>query len=48
MERTLRVNGILFQPDRYDQLRDFFAKVQAADDSQTVLRQAPVQAQKAN
>jgi hypothetical protein len=48
MERTLRVNGILFPPDRYNQLRDFFAQVQAADDSQTVLRALPVQAQTAN
>ena len=48
MERTLRVNGILFPPDRYQQVRDFFAKVQAADDSQSVLRQAAVQAEKAN
>ena len=48
MERTLHVNGILFPPDRYQQLREFFAKVQTADDSQTVLRQVPVQAQKAN
>ncbi len=47
MERTLRVNGILFPPDRYNQLRDFFASVQAADDSQTVLRQVSVQAQTA-
>lgn len=48
MERTLHVNGILFQPNRYQQLREFFAKVQASDDSQTVLRQSSVQAQKAN
>lgn len=48
MERTLHVNGILFPPDRYQQLREFFAKVQAADDSQTVLRQAPIQAEKAH
>jgi hypothetical protein len=44
-ERTLRVNGVLFPPDRYNQLRDFFATVQAADDSDTVLSQVPVQAQ---
>jgi hypothetical protein len=48
MERTLHVNGILYAPDRYQGLRDFFAKVQAADDSQTVLRQSSVQAQKGN
>jgi hypothetical protein len=48
MERTLRLNGILFPPERYNQLRDFFVHVQAADDSQTVLRQLPVQAENAN
>jgi hypothetical protein len=48
MERTLRLNGVLFPPDRYQQLRDFFASVQASDDSQTVLHQDSVQAQTAN
>jgi hypothetical protein len=48
MERTLRLNGVLFPPERYQQLRDFFASVQASDDSQTVLHQVSVQAQTAN
>lgn len=39
-ERTLLFDGVFFQPDRYEELRDFFAKVQSADDSQSVLRQA--------
>lgn len=48
MERTLLVNVVLLPPDRYEQLRDFFAKVEAADEAQTVLREVPVQAQTAN
>jgi len=49
LERSLKLKGILFQPDQYDQLRDFFAKVQAGDELQTVLRQGPMaEAQKAN
>lgn len=38
IERTLMVNGIFFKPTQYDELRDFFGKVQAGDDSQSVLR----------
>lgn len=38
IERTLSLNGIFFKPALYDELRDFFGKVQAGDDSQTVLR----------
>lgn len=38
-ERTLLFDGVFFQPDRYEELRNFFAKVQSADDSQSVLRQ---------
>src|SRR6476660_5524615 len=45
-ERSLRFGGVFFQPDRYEELRDFFAKVQAGDELQTVLRQAD--AKKAN
>ena len=41
LERSLRFAGVFFQPDRYDELRGFFAKVQAGDDRQTVLRQGP-------
>jgi hypothetical protein len=49
MERSLTFNGIFFPPDRYEELRGFYAKVQAGDDSQNVLRQAPgSDAQKTN
>jgi hypothetical protein len=49
LERTLRFAGVFFQPDRYDELRSFFAKVQAGDDVQTVLRQgSPAAAQTAH
>jgi hypothetical protein len=38
-----------FQPDLYNELRDFFVKVQAGDELQTVLRKGPTaEAQKAN
>jgi len=39
LERVLRFAGVFFPPDRYDELRGFFDKVQAGDDLQTVLRQ---------
>jgi Domain of Unknown Function with PDB structure (DUF3857)/Transglutaminase-like superfamily len=42
MERSLLFDGVFFQPGRYEELRDFFAKVQSADDSQSVLRQAQI------
>ena len=45
LERSLRFNGVFFQPDRYEELRDFFAKVQAGDELQTVVRQSPAQSQ---
>ena len=49
LERSLKVKGMYFQPDLYNELRDFFVKVQAGDELQTVLRQAPTaEAQKAN
>jgi len=38
IDRSLLFNGIFFPPEQYDQVRGFFAKVQAGDDSQTVLR----------
>lgn len=45
LERSLRFNGVFFQPDRYEELRDFFAKVQAGDELQTVVRQSPAESQ---
>jgi hypothetical protein len=40
LERVLRFAGVFFPPDRYDELRGFFDKVQSGDDLQTVLRQS--------
>jgi hypothetical protein len=49
LERSLKLKGMYFQPDLYNELRDFFVKVQAGDELQTVLRQGPTaEAQKAN
>ncbi len=52
MDRALQFNGVLFQPDRYNDLRDFFGKVQAGDEAQSVLRQGlptpPAEAPKPN
>ncbi|HZE80131.1 MAG TPA: DUF3857 domain-containing protein [Candidatus Polarisedimenticolia bacterium] len=49
LERSLMLKGIFFQPDRYDELREFFVKVQTGDELQTVLRQGPTaEAKKAN
>jgi hypothetical protein len=49
LERSLKVKGMYFQPELYNELRDFFVKVQAGDELQTVLRQGPTaEAQKAN
>lgn len=45
LDRSLRFNGVFFQPDRYEELRLFFAKVQAGDELQTVVRQSPAGAQ---
>jgi hypothetical protein len=45
LDRSLRFNGIFFQPDRYEELRLFFAKVQAGDELQTVVRQSPAEPQ---
>ncbi|HET8891981.1 MAG TPA: DUF3857 domain-containing protein [Candidatus Angelobacter sp.] len=43
LDRSLRFNGVFFQPDRYEELRLFFAKVQAGDELQTVVRQSPAE-----
>ena len=45
LDRTLKFGGVFFQPDRYEELRDFFAKVQAADELQTVVRRSTAEAQ---
>ena len=45
LDRSLKFNGVFFQPDRYEELRDFFAKVQAGDELQTVVRQSAAEAQ---
>ncbi len=48
-ERVLRVNGILFYPNQYSEVKDFFNKVQAGDEQQAVLRVGGnVNAQKGN
>lgn len=48
LERSLKFGGVFFQPEQYEELRAFFAKVQAGDELQTVLRQTATAAQKAN
>ena len=40
-QRTLQINGIFFRLEIYPEVRDFFRKVQASDEQQTVLREAP-------
>jgi Domain of Unknown Function with PDB structure (DUF3857) len=40
LERSLRFGGVMFPPDKYDELRNFFTKVQTGDELQTVLHQA--------
>ena len=45
LERSLKFNGVFFQPERYEELRDFFSKVQAGDELQTVVRQSAPEAQ---
>lgn len=45
LDRSLRFNGVFFQPDRYEELRLFFAKVQAGDELQTVVRQSSAEPQ---
>jgi uncharacterized protein DUF3857/transglutaminase superfamily protein len=46
LDRSLKFNGVFFQPDRYEELRDFFARVQAGDELQTVVRQSSSEAQR--
>ncbi len=41
LERSLRLAGVMFPPEKYDELRNFFAKVRAGDELQTVLHQGP-------
>jgi uncharacterized protein DUF3857 len=45
LERSLKFNGIFFQPERYEEVRDFFSRVQAGDELQTVVRQSAPEAQ---
>lgn len=42
IQRSLKLNGVFFQPDKYDELRNFFSSVQAGDEAQTVLRTKPI------
>lgn len=46
LERSLKFGGVFFQPDAYEELRNFFSKVQAGDELQTVVRQSATEAQK--
>ena len=46
MERLLQFNGIMFDPATYPELKTFFNKINAGDESQSVLRQSPAEAQK--
>ena len=48
MERALQFNGIMFAPNRYPELRDFFTRINTGDESQSVLRLTVSDAQKAN
>jgi Domain of Unknown Function with PDB structure (DUF3857)/Transglutaminase-like superfamily len=43
-KRALLVNGILFEPAQYAELRGFFNKVQTTDDEQAVLQRSAVDA----
>lgn len=47
-QRNLAFNGIYFELDKYAELKDFFGKVQTADEQQAVLRGGTVSAQKVN
>jgi hypothetical protein len=48
-QRTLLFNGIFFPIKQYPEIKDFFDKVQAGDEQQTVLRAGgSVNAQKGN
>jgi hypothetical protein len=48
LERVLLFNGIFIDTTRYAEFKDFFATVNAGDESQSVLRLTTVDAQKAN
>jgi hypothetical protein len=48
LERVLLFNGIFIDTSFYAEFKDFFGKVNAGDESQSVLRLATVDAQKAN
>lgn len=47
-QRVLQVNGIYFTLDRYPTVKDFFNKVQAGDEEQTILKEGTTSAQKGN
>ena len=47
-QRRLLFNGIYFDLDRYSELKDFFGKVRAGDEQQTVLRGGNANAKKSN
>lgn len=47
-QRVLAYNGVFVEPSRFAELKDFFAKVQDADQTQVVLRSGGMNAQKAN
>ena len=47
-QRVLQVNGIYFTLDRYPTVKDFFNKVQASDEEQTILKEGAANAQKGN
>jgi len=44
IERSLKLMGVFFPVERYEELRDFFARVQAGDELQTVVHQEAGQA----
>lgn len=48
LERILLFNGVFVSTDRYTEFKDFFAKVNSGDQSQSVLRSTAADAQKAN
>jgi hypothetical protein len=47
-QRVLQVNGIYFTLDRYPTVKDFFNRVQAGDEEQTILKEGTANAQKGN
>ena len=47
-ERSLLFNGVFVSTDRYLEFRDFFGKVNSADQAQSVLRSSLAAAEKAN